>query len=44
MKKRFYLGLIILAVLLLAFGRLILRPPAAVRGTRRGRRAPRFST
>jgi hypothetical protein len=43
MKKRFYLGLIILAVLLLALGRLILRPPATVLGTRRGRRDPRFS-
>jgi hypothetical protein len=29
MKKRFYLGLIILAVLLLALGRLIVRPPVA---------------
>jgi hypothetical protein len=43
MKKRFYIGLIIFAVLLLALGRLILRPPAAVLGTKRGRRDPRFS-
>jgi hypothetical protein len=30
MKKRFYIGLIIFAVLLLALGRLIVRPPAAL--------------
>ena len=29
MKKRFYLGLIVFAVLLLAIGRLIVRPPVA---------------
>jgi hypothetical protein len=31
MKKRFYIGLIVLAVLMLALGRLIVCPPAAVR-------------
>jgi hypothetical protein len=35
MKNRFYLSLIILAVLLLALGRLIVRPPVVVLGTRR---------
>jgi hypothetical protein len=43
MKKRFYLGLIVFAVLLLALGRLIVRLPAAVLGTRRTRRDPGFS-
>jgi hypothetical protein len=38
MKKRLYLGLIILAVLLLALGRLIVRPPAAVLGATRRHR------
>jgi hypothetical protein len=36
MKNRFYLSLIILAVLLLALGRLIVRPPVAVLSTRKG--------
>jgi hypothetical protein len=39
MKKRFYIGLIVLAVLLLALGRLIVRAPVGMLGTRR-RRAP----
>jgi hypothetical protein len=43
MKKRFYLGLIILAVLVLALGRLIVRPPVAVLTRKRERRALRFS-
>jgi hypothetical protein len=43
MKNRFYIGLIVLAVLLLAFGRLIVRPPGAVLGTRRGSRDSRCS-
>jgi hypothetical protein len=43
MKKRFYIGLIVFAVLLLAFGRLIVHPPARVLGTRRRRRDQRFS-
>jgi hypothetical protein len=43
MKKSLYVGLIVFAVLLLALGRLIVRPPAVMRGTRRGRRAPRVS-
>jgi len=29
MKKRFYIGLIVFAVLLLALGRLLVRPPVA---------------
>ena len=36
MKNRFYLSLIILAVLLLALGRLIVRPPVALLRTGRG--------
>jgi hypothetical protein len=31
MKKRFYTGLIVFAVLLLALGRLIVRPPRVVK-------------
>jgi hypothetical protein len=31
MKKRFYIGLIVLAVLLLALGRLIVHPPALLK-------------
>jgi hypothetical protein len=34
MKRRFYIGVIVFAVLLLAFGRLIVHPPLAVRGAR----------
>jgi hypothetical protein len=30
MRKRFYIGLIVLAVLLLALGRLVVRPPAVL--------------
>jgi hypothetical protein len=42
MRKRFYIGLIVLAVLLLALGRLVVRSPAVlVRTTaRRTVRAP----
>jgi hypothetical protein len=37
MNKRFYIALIVLAVLLLALGRLVVRPPAAlVRAKARG--------
>jgi hypothetical protein len=43
MKNRFYLTLIILAVLLLALGRLIVRPPVAILSGRRGRQDPRVS-
>ena len=43
MKKRFYISLIVFAVLSLALGRLIVRPPVAVLGTRRRRRDPSFS-
>jgi hypothetical protein len=45
MKNRFYSSLIILAVLLLALGRLIVRPPVArVWGTaRRSVKAPELS-
>jgi hypothetical protein len=35
MKKRFYIGLIVLAVLLLALDRLIVRAPVGMLGTRR---------
>lgn len=42
MRKRFYIGLIVLAVLLLALGRLIVHPPATVLGTRRRRSFPRY--
>jgi hypothetical protein len=34
MKRRVYIGAIVLAVLLLALGRLIVRPPLALRGIR----------
>jgi hypothetical protein len=34
MKRRFYIGAIVFAVLLLALGRLIVRPPSAIRGVR----------
>ncbi len=37
MKKRFYIGLIVFAVLALALGRLIVRPPG-LPGVRRRRR------
>jgi hypothetical protein len=40
MKNRFYIGLIVFAVLVLALGRLIVRPPVAVLGTRKGGRDP----
>jgi hypothetical protein len=42
MKKRFYIALVILAVLLLALGRLVIRSPAVlVRATaRRAAKAP----
>jgi hypothetical protein len=43
MKNRFYLSLIVLAVLLLALGRLIVRPPVPALVTRKGRGDPRFS-
>jgi hypothetical protein len=42
MKKRFYIGLIVLAVLLLALGRLMVRAPVGMLGTRR-RRDPGLS-
>ena len=42
MKKRLYIGLIVLAVLLLALGRLIVRAPVGMLGTRR-RRDPGLS-
>jgi hypothetical protein len=42
MKKRFYIGLIVFAVLLLALGRLIVRPPGL--GARRKGRALTFSS
>jgi hypothetical protein len=41
MKTRFYIGLIVFAVLLLALGRLVVRPPVVL-GTRRKRRDWRF--
>jgi hypothetical protein len=41
MRKRFYISLIVFAVLLLALGRLIVRPPGL--GTWRKRRALTFS-
>jgi len=44
MKKRLYIGLIVFAVLLLALGRLIVRPPVALLGPRKERRDPRFSS
>jgi hypothetical protein len=50
MKTRFYIGLIVFAILLLALGRLIVRPPVRVLATRRRRRdfsarpSTRFST
>ena len=34
MKKRLYIGAIVFAILLLALGRLIVRPPLALRGAR----------
>ena len=34
MKKRFYIGAIVFAVLLLALGRLIVRPPLTLRSIR----------
>jgi hypothetical protein len=34
MKKRLYIAAIMLAVLLLALGRLIVRPPVTLRGIR----------
>jgi hypothetical protein len=43
MKNRFYIGLIVFAVLMLALGRLIVRPPVAVLATRRRRHHQRFS-
>ena len=43
MKKRFYIGLVVFAVLLLALGRLIVRPPVPALGTRWRRRVPRLS-
>jgi len=43
MKKRFYIGLIVFAVLLPALGRLIVHPPAGVLETRRRRRDQMFS-
>ena len=43
MKKRFYIGLIVFAVLALALGRLIVRPPG-LPGVRRRRRHPRFGS
>jgi hypothetical protein len=43
MKKRFYIGLIIFAILLLALGRLIVHPPVARLQARRRRRARGFS-
>jgi hypothetical protein len=39
MKKRFYIGAIVFAVLLLALGRLIVRPPLTLRVRRVGRLA-----
>jgi hypothetical protein len=42
MKKRLYIGLIVFAVLLLAFGRLIVRPPRVLR-KRRGLPRPSSS-
>jgi hypothetical protein len=41
MKKRFYIGLIVFAILVLALGRLIVCPPG-LSGVRRRRRHPRF--
>jgi hypothetical protein len=43
MKKRFYIGLIVFAVLALALGRLIVRPPGLPRVRRRWRH-PRFGS
>jgi hypothetical protein len=34
MRKRFYIGLIVFAVLLLALGRLIVHPPVTLPGIR----------
>jgi hypothetical protein len=42
MKTRFYIGLIVIAVLLLTLGRLVVRPPVVL-GTRRTRRNRRLS-
>ncbi len=39
MKKRFYIGAIVFAVLLLALGRLIVHPPLTLRVRRVGRLA-----
>jgi hypothetical protein len=46
MKKHFYIGLIVFAVLLLALGRLIVRPPVARvwRTARRSVKAPERRT